>query len=81
MTTLSLPFVPFVPSNLLRQSVVAQDASARESIVKEVGGLDVAVDNGVVVRCGERAEEGGEVGSEHGQCRLAVVGLGATQSV
>lgn len=81
MTTFSLPFVPFISSNLLRESIIAQYACTRESIVEEIRGLDVSVNDGVLVRCGEGTEEGGEVRSKHWEGRLSVVCLGGNKSV
>lgn len=75
MATIALPLVPLVSTNLLREAVVAESAEAGGDVVEKVGGLDIAVDDLLVMGRGEGAEEAGEIGAKEREGGGAVVGL------
>jgi len=75
VAALALPLEPVVPTNLLGQSVVAQDARSGQSVIEEVCWFDVAVDDVLPVGRVEGAEEAGKVGTQERQPARAVVTL------
>lgn len=75
MTTIALPLVPFVSSNFLSESIIAQYTETGGDVVEKIRGLDVSMDDLLAVGRGESAEEGGEIGAEKWEGRGAVIGL------